>query len=253
MARIPDDRNLSELSIPGSHESMSYDNIHANMWISRQCWTLLLQMHMGIRYFDIRCRHKYDSLPMHHNKYFLGSQFDLMLMEICDYLEVHPQETFIISLKEECRGKGNTESFASTVDKQLRKIPSERILKSKYIPTMGEARGKIILLPRYEIQDKGKAYLSWDQCCVHDKPSGNPEDQMKNIVGHLTSVHEQEEKLDFFITFCYCSHAAHTPKQVAKIANARLHTYLRNSLGQLGIVVMDYPGPKMIRDILYHN
>ena len=252
MARIPDHRNLSELSIPGSNETMSYSSKHGNMWVWQQCWTLPIQMNMGIRYFDIKCRHEYDSLAMHHGKHFMGSHFDSILTEIDDYLEAHPRETFIISLKEEFTGVGNTETFESTVDKHLKKLPSERVVKSNYIPTMGEARGKIILFPRYEIQNKEKAYLKWDQCCVHDKPSGKTEDQMNKILSHLNSTHDGE-KLDMFFTFCYCSHAVYTPKQVAKCTHAKLHTYVRNSTGRLGIVVMDFPGPKIIRDIVYHN
>ena len=115
MASLADTKHLSELSIPGTHDTMSFHTVQpGNDWVWCQSWGLLLQMLIGIRFFDIRGRNYNDDLPIHHGSYHLGVNLDGVLRDVTSYLDDHPNEFFVMNVQEEYTegGRGwGTETF----------------------------------------------------------------------------------------------------------------------------------------------
>ena len=102
MATLPDEKCLSELSIPGTHNTMSFHTQQlGNDLVWCQSLDLELQISMGIRFFDIRCRNFDDVLPLHHEQFFLDCYFDDVLGRVTKYLKEHPHEFFIMNVQEE--------------------------------------------------------------------------------------------------------------------------------------------------------
>jgi len=69
MTRLPDNILITELSLPGTHDTMSrclgYTSAVCD-WLECQTLTLATQLNAGIRVLDIRCRHVHNRFAIHH-------------------------------------------------------------------------------------------------------------------------------------------------------------------------------------------
>lgn len=101
MECIPDGTKFFALSIPGTHDSGSYDaQIIPAVRTQAMKWSV--QFHMGIRAFDIRILYsiKKDLFTMHHG-FMQVNSMENFLKEARDFLNAHPSEAFVFRLKQE--------------------------------------------------------------------------------------------------------------------------------------------------------
>ncbi|KAI9840038.1 MAG: hypothetical protein M1819_000230 [Sarea resinae] len=159
MASLDDALPLSALSIPGTHNSPTYH--HALPSVRCQAASLSEQLKNGIRFLDIRVQPEKkgetkDSLLLVHAAFpvaLSGSKyFRDLVNKVEDFLAQNPSETIIMSIKREGTGSATDEALS-------------RILRDHYagdvhkwftaprIPTLGEARGKIVLVRRFALED----------------------------------------------------------------------------------------------------
>lgn len=163
MHELRDDTLLSALSIPGTHNSptchMAPPSVRCQAVSPRE------QLKNGVRFFDIRVQPQYpdetakDELILVHsvfpisltgNKYFR----DLM-KEVNEFLEQNPSETLIISLKREGAGNAKDEQLARILHQHYAVEGSRWWVRPK-IPTLGEARGKVVLIRRFDLPEQLK-------------------------------------------------------------------------------------------------
>jgi len=161
MKSMPDGRLLSELSIPGTHDSGArFEPVPG----TAKCQDLPIagQLNAGVRFLDIRCRHLRDAFVIHHGPVYQNLNFDGVLDDILAFLKAHPSECVILSIKEESSPAENTRGFEQTFDSYVARNPDKWLLKVT-LPTMAEARGKIILLRRFNATSlpKGIAATGW--------------------------------------------------------------------------------------------
>ena len=109
MKDIPDDTKLSEMTIPGTHDSMSLFGICC---ARTQTWTLVEQMKAGLRYFDIRLRRINNSLRAYHGFVDQKEMFDSILVYAFDFLDKNPTETIMFELISEYYAEKCPKSFA---------------------------------------------------------------------------------------------------------------------------------------------
>ena len=69
---------------------------------------------IGVRYLDIRCRHFHNTFEIHHGSIYQKINFDQVLEQCFTFLNNHPSETIIMSVKEEYNPEGNSRSFEAT-------------------------------------------------------------------------------------------------------------------------------------------
>jgi len=143
MSSIPDTTNLSDLSIPGTHDSMAFYGGEA---AQTQSMPLSTQLESGIRVLDIRCRHIGNAFAIHHGMVYQKANFDDVLKTVINFLKNNPGETVLMRVKEEYKPESNTRTFEET-------FKSYRDKYSQYIwtpmtepPKLGEVRGKIVIL-----------------------------------------------------------------------------------------------------------
>ena len=110
MKYVPDSKNLSLLSIPGSHDTMAYKistdalghipgyGIFADV-VRTQSMNLETQLNAGIRALDIRIGHNGDDFRIHHGPIDLNSNFYETMTTINAFLDKYPSETVIMRLK----------------------------------------------------------------------------------------------------------------------------------------------------------
>jgi len=151
---------LSDITIPGTHDSGSMTNgLGPSDSAKTQDLTISQQLEVGVRYLDIRCRHKSNKFYIHHGMVYQNQTFEQVLDTVITFLNSHPTETVIMCVKEEYTPENNSRSFSDTFNwyvnsykssKSLKnKTPSSYWYKSSGIPLMGNARGKIVLINRF--------------------------------------------------------------------------------------------------------
>ena len=185
LSEISNETYLSELNIAGTHDSATAYVSMENM--SRcQDKTIAEQLHMGVRLLDIRLTKKGDEFYLVHALADCYSDkektkrltFGEVLGCCKDFLENNPDETIIISIKQD-RGIINRWFFPPFYDKYIRGDEKSWYLKNE-VPTLGECRGKLVLMRRcivwksfYKTADGGLNFSFWkDQ--AKKKPEALP-------------------------------------------------------------------------------
>ncbi|CAM4446477.1 phosphatidylinositol-specific phospholipase C [Paenibacillus tarimensis] len=163
MGSVKDSVSLAALSIPGTHDSGAlYEPISGTA--KTQELTIAQQLSIGVRYLDIRTRHYKDAFPIHHGAVYQNQNFDDVLNAVISFLNANPSETVIMSVKEEHTPADNTRSYEETFNWYVNKNRDKWLLTDR-IPTLGEARGKIVLLRRFGAAQlpKGINATSWQE------------------------------------------------------------------------------------------
>jgi len=166
MSAVPDKTPLGALSIPGTHNSPTCHNAPPS--VRCQAVSPAEQLKNGVRFFDIRVQvpdpyepssdklvlvHSVFPISLTGNKYFRD-----LYKEIRKFLDEHPSETLILSLKREGTGKG-TDQQLSRILKDHYTNPREWFTEPR-VPKLGEVRGRIVLLRRFELDETLKH--EWD-------------------------------------------------------------------------------------------
>ena len=164
MSTIEDDALLSQLSLPGTHDSAA----HGSIWpyVSTQTMDMLQQLNAGIRYFDLRCGLRNNTLQMVHGRALLGQSLEALLTVMYDWLDKHSSEGLIVQIKQDRAEEDSTISFPAAVWATLDSQPQYwRTFPTT--PTLGELRGRIQLFRRFH----GPPYRGIDVARWQDNPS----------------------------------------------------------------------------------
>lgn len=156
MGNVDGSLKLNEISIPGSHDSAAR---HAWLGFFSDCQSLSIsqQLDAGYRYLDIRLAVSKDRLKFMHGFTNCRTSFapwsktlylEDELEGIYSFLKKNPTETIIFNVKQE-HGKESVSEFENILNSYVQKNPQYWYLSSS-IPTLDEARGKIVLARRYE-------------------------------------------------------------------------------------------------------
>jgi len=161
MSHVEGIKKLSELSIPGSHDTCA---LYEPFPSTARCQTLALQQQLeaGVRFLDIRCRHVHDAFKIFHGSADQRQSFEEVLFTCSAFLTNHPTECILMSIQQEYKPDGNTRSFEQTFDVYVNASTNLWYLKDG-IPTMDEARGKVVLFRRFPASmiPKGIAASDW--------------------------------------------------------------------------------------------
>ncbi|HEY1548385.1 MAG TPA: phosphatidylinositol-specific phospholipase C [Kofleriaceae bacterium] len=148
MAGQPDSASLNALTLPGTHDTMA---LYEPALGTAQAQTLDLadQYAAGVRYVDIRCVDVDDSFGIYHGPEYEKASFDDVIDTTLQFLDDHPTETIVMSVKQEADNNGATQSFEATFDGYVAKQP-DRWYTNDSVPTLGDVRGNIVLLRRFD-------------------------------------------------------------------------------------------------------
>jgi 1-phosphatidylinositol phosphodiesterase len=164
MSKLSDSTPLSALSIPGTHNSPAH--YPALPSVRCQAVSILSQLQNGVRFLDIRVQVEHPNSPSKDGLILVHSAFPISLTgtkylrEILDivlkFLDDNPSETVIISLKREGVGKG-TDQQLSVVLHDHYATRANRWFTDDRIPTLGEARNKIVVIRRFALDESLKS------------------------------------------------------------------------------------------------
>lgn len=262
MSYLDDTKKLTELTIPGTHDTCTY-----RVSGLYQCQTMNLetQFKNGVRFWDIRLKVKDGKIYAYHGTKYLDITFDNILTTSAILLRQFPSECIIMSISHE-ENQDNEELYQKLwpIIKDLNYWYTE-----DRVPKIAEVRGKIVLIRRFIAPDDLdfpvgiNAYGEWPKnstkrwenssnvkFTVQDEYKGylsiNKEKKFNNYVKPV--LNEAKNNNDsLFINFTSGTvdgggSVFFPPKSLAEVTNKLLLDYLSdNTTGHYGIIPMDFP------------
>jgi len=140
MAKIPDEVNVTQLFLPGTHDTVA---LSGGSLAQCQSWTLAEQLNAGLRAFDIRAKHEEDALPIYHGIIRMETDFDAAVDDMENFLEQHPTELILVRIKREGESGEHHSDFNEAI---LSKFKHSEYWHTKCPEwkSLGEMRGKIV-------------------------------------------------------------------------------------------------------------
>ena len=169
MKNLDDNTSLRNINMPGSHDTMALYSIGD---LAGQCQSLSLedQLNLGVRFLDIRLKEDKNELKAVHGFIDQRASFASITNTIENFIAANPSETIIISVKEEADPSKSDISFDESLKGYLNK--DIYYLNNSLPNTLGEVRGKVILLSRYDKASIGiPAYQGWEDSCSFTLPN----------------------------------------------------------------------------------
>lgn len=283
MASVPDHVNLSSLSIPGSHDTMTY-GMPDNIWLQCQNSNLSTQLRAGLRYFDMRGRLVNDTIGIYHSIAYTGYTLTDVARDVFGFLEENPSETVVMRLKEEGKPVGDardanrtfedvfndfrfTKDTAAGFEKHLFQ-PGPPSAQADFLPTLGAARGKVVLLQEFPSED-GPYGLLWDSPLMELEdlwvvPSADhlgekwaaiekaldlareaPDDNSALHVSHLSA--------SVGVLPIEAAAGPRTRREIRGM-NDRTGAWLEaGGRGRTGVVIVDFPGQRLVDAVIARN
>ena len=161
MKKIPDEKKITGINIPGTHDS-ACRFVDFGFISQTQKMSVTEQLEAGVRYFDFRFKLLENTFLANHSICYCRKQFgfwnpvltcDDIVNECLDFLSHNPSETILFQLKEAESNSGEN-FYYLFYEKYIKDSPENWFVENR-IPTMGEARGRIILLRAVSV-DKEK-------------------------------------------------------------------------------------------------
>lgn len=261
MAALPDTKLLSELNIPGTHDSGA--RFGGNMSITQEM-TIQDQLTSGIRFLDIRCRRENDTLRIYHGIQDQHLDFKTGVAEVCaNFLTANPTECILMLVKEEGSPKNTTKSFEYLFTSEISSGRSRWSTQATIGP-LGQVRGKIVLLRRFS-GTLGIDCTQWqdDATFAIPLPGGmNMRIQDGYAVPTLFDIGKKWDRVErlldeavlgtsrtMYINYTSGASTGAYPNAVAfgspgiEGINRRMFRYLKTrEPGRYGIIPMDFPG-----------
>jgi hypothetical protein len=246
ISQLPDNLKLSQMTIPGTHNSCSFQGTPLAI---TQSYSLELQLKAGLRYFDLRLRPINNKLKLQHGIIEQKMEFSDCLKIFRNFLKEKNKEFIIIHIQheyEDSNSKPIQELFPIYIQ-NYKDIIME--YKGENF-TVKEMRGKLI-------------YIDVFNRSVRNIPKSSIQNNW--VVNIITEVYKKKRDIKkhfnrsiyfyddnkIYINFLSASsdYLLSTPAQIAKVTNKIPFKYK----GKLGIVLCDFPGEKLIGHLINMN
>ena len=266
MSHVPDDTRLSELSIPGTHDSCA--NV-GGFFCETQDFDFVDQLRAGVRFLDIRCRPSGNRFAIHHGICFLSLFFEDILEEVRTFLANHPTETVLMRIKEEFTPTLDALSFELIWETYMNELGFRDLFVQNLggIPMLGDVRGRVVVLSDEPGPRPGRSTTSYGLGWKRG-PYTDIQDSFQ-----VNSLSELAEKTELTLTFLEkaslqprvftINHMSATgvplpgffPRDIAETTNAGVYQFLGAVHGKtsLGILSIDYLGEGLISRVLRTN
>lgn len=270
---VPDNVPLSMLSLPGTHNSAAW---HVS-FPSVQCQgaSITEQLKHGIRFFDIRVARPFfglcgeaDDLQVIHGNFPVKLPYPEKLHDVLNdiyaYLQQHPSEVAVVSIKQEGNDKWTGDEFPELIWNKFIAPAEQRWYLGTDLPAIGSIRGKTLLLRRFGVNNEQlKARFGFDASwwkyntpeddrgsfVVQDWSEVNTPDDFNTKVGYVNNqiqravqyngTEEAVKTPKLFLNYCSGSNFFNPQCWPQGVAAAVAHGM--NGLGSgCGVVIMDY-------------
>jgi len=248
MNSIPDSTKLTQMTIPGTHNSCA---LHGICCARTQTWSLPEQMNAGLRYFDIRLRLYNNTLRAFHDFVDQIDTFDIILNYALNFLEQNPSESIIMQIVKEYKVENCSKSMQEMYDEYTKDIKDKIVdFKKKDEIKIGDIRGKILMVKIFGRSTRFiPGFLVQNNWTVNWRFSINKKKRRIKENIHRALAFKNDNKIFLNYLSCSSDYAMMTPYTAAKKCNEIALRYR----GRLGIILMDYPGEILINHLIEQN
>jgi len=212
LGMVKDNTKVCKLSIPGTHDTMTGMGFYQpvmkyvfNITAISQVATLEEQMACGVRFFDLRPVVSIDTLAtnpaekkilrMAHGISEIDVTFEETLDQMQRFLQAHPTE-FLIAKMQADNGLENQSNWPILLGNLLMKDKYQGLFVDNWRPdiTVGEMRGKILLVSHYDLRPLVGAfpypavYGEWPDEDPDVEENVNQQAQRSCAIYHLTDA-----------------------------------------------------------------
>ncbi len=246
MSELSDDIALKNINIPGSHDTLARTSIGD---LSGRCQSLSLndQLNLGIRFLDIRLKLENNVLEGYHGFIDQNINFTNVTHTVEQFLNKHPSETIIMSIKEEVDSSNSDITFEDALKKH---INSSWIIDRTIPVKLGDIRGKIVLLSRYSNNTIGiNGMNGWRNSetfvlndlniLVQDKYKVNNSDEKKEEIIKCFNETGHDLKINFLSAYDTSYFPPSYAPSIAKDINPWINKEISN-YSDRGIVLYDF-------------
>jgi 1-phosphatidylinositol phosphodiesterase len=264
MSQIKDNTRLSDLSIPGTHDSAAIIGATAGA-ASTQSLDIPHQLINGIRYLDVRAAVDSNGyFALYHGDYYENLYFGELLQYVYDFLDKNPGETIYLKLAQEHTSVSDA-VFNKSFDYYVNLNPSRfyRAADSKTPnnPTLGETRGKIVVFKNFAGSD-GKTGIQYPAHFNVQDDWDSPDFDYKRdeVLNQLKKAAEAGEDGKTYINYLSAWEFWTGVLGYASTNNFAATTYIATHFNisgyapyHTGIVVADLPGDQLINRVIDTN
>ncbi len=214
-------------------------------------------MHVSSRFVDIRTKLSGSELKIYHGISYQRTNLHAVISDTLDFLNAHPSETILMSIKDE-NDDTDANSYLSVLNEHLNTIPSNRKLITTSVPTLSQARGRIVVIDRFPgsigAMIWGASYMD-----IQDDYSVptlfHRDDKWHKVRDQLDQAKNDGNKNKLYINFCSGSSAGAYPNDVADYVNWRVQDHLESPGPHYrwGIVIFDFPNIRDIEAVFYSS
>lgn len=152
MRGLDDKAFVCQLSFPGAHDACcsSFSGMSAiGGAFAGKVQTVSVQqmLPLGVRTFDLRPAVIDGTLTICHGILVTSFDFNTIMQQLCSYLDAHPSEFCVVTIRHEVEADDGDSSFGSRLQSSLASFKSH-LVNFRPNLTVGEARGKILFLSR---------------------------------------------------------------------------------------------------------
>ncbi|MBQ2828344.1 MAG: phosphatidylinositol-specific phospholipase C domain-containing protein [Clostridia bacterium] len=273
MKNIGDDVSLKDINIPGTHDS-STKYCQFSLFASCQKKSIAEQLSMGVRAFDIRV----DGMTLVHSfckckESSFGKKLtlDKVIGDMFSFLTENPTETIVMLFKMD-KGEDSGKCFSMLYENFIVNNPEKWYLENE-IPTLGEVRGKIVLVRRTDA-DYEKSGLDFtmmpdhggmketssssfspngtDTVTVQDRYSLLRKKKWKQSVKPLLEK-SKEHKNNLILNYFSTAGIPVIPRFNSKHINRKFLSYSMKNKNHYGILMFDFIDEKIAEKVIKTN
>ncbi|MFI2611019.1 phosphatidylinositol-specific phospholipase C [Kitasatospora sp. NPDC018619] len=258
MGSLPDGLSLTQLTIPGTHDSCCTDPMNGTEWSHTQNWGVPQQLQRGIRFLDIRCqgfplkdRETKNWLGVFHDRFYQGTTLSTVLSQCRTFFQQSPREALVMRIRDERAGSNPISSveFLRRMQYHLDGFGFRNLFwTAPWWPRLGEARGKIVLLADFDTSsDSTWNVMHWGNSGLmdtQDRYEGVGTDgKARAVVNQFDQAYFNQNSPKMYINFTSYA-GGKWPKLNADAIMPPVFDYLnarRDQAIHFGIVPMDFP------------
>eukprot|EP00178_Gracilaria_changii_P025325 TRINITY_DN78087_c0_g1_i1.p1 TRINITY_DN78087_c0_g1~~TRINITY_DN78087_c0_g1_i1.p1 ORF type:complete len:467 (-),score=71.36 TRINITY_DN78087_c0_g1_i1:401-1801(-) len=260
MLDLPSSKSIAHVSIPGTHDSGAR---YGGAACETQAWTIEKQLKAGIRFFDIRCRVAGTVFAIHHGSCFQNMYFGDVLIDVQDFLAAHPYEFVIMNIQEEHKPMSGSSSFSSIWSTYKSRFNSLFVDSRSSLPTVGQVRGKVLLISALSL---GKG-IKWDSALtetqniykvyalLNNYPFGSDTASIGQKKGLVRTYIDKAATSSKLVLNFLSGAEGMIPKDVARSTNQNAYEHIGGYDGakRVGVIIMDFPGEKLVYRVIKTN